>query len=199
MNSSKIPIMVAPSPIVLPPKYITSFDYTITDFEAFTKIAFICNLFDSDNNMLDTRTIEIAGCEYFNWGYDDSYLINILSQKLGLSTFPPIKKPESDCFKIGYDTSGNIIKFKNLTVDLSGNFILPSGFTRDPDNHVIIDTVKKPVEYKYLRFDVDGNPMVFQNIGLDQNNNPILPNGYIVDNNGSVRDPNGIHIVMVIY
>jgi hypothetical protein len=198
MNSSKTPITVAPSPIVLPPKYITSFDYTITDFEAYTKIAFICNLFDSDNNMLDTRTIEIAGCEYFNWGYDDSYLINILSQKLGLSTFPPIKKPESDCFKIGYDTSGNIIKFKNLTVDLSGNFILPSGFTRDPDNHAIIDTVKKQVEYKYLRFDVDGNPMVFQNIGLDQNNNPVLPNGYIVDNNGSVRDPNGIHIVMVI-
>ena len=137
MSSSKIPITVAPSPIVLPPKYITSFDYTITDFEAYTKIVFLCNLFDSDNNLLDTRTIEIAGCEYYNWGYDDSYLINIISQKLGLSTFPPIKKPVSDCFKIGYDLSGNIIKFKNLTIDLSGNIILPSGFTRDPNNMII--------------------------------------------------------------
>jgi len=197
MNSVKTSISVAPSPIVLPPRYITSFDYTITDFEAYTKIVFLCNLFDADNNMLDTRTIEIAGCEYYNWGYDDSYLINIISQKLGLSTFPPIKKPESNCFKIGYDLSGNIIKFKNLTVDLSGNIVLPSGFTREPNN-AIIDTVRKPVEYKYLRYDVDGNPMVFQNIGLDQNNNPIFPNGYIVDNNGSVRDSNGFHIVFVI-
>jgi hypothetical protein len=197
MSSSKIPITVAPSPIVLPPKYITSFDYTITDFEAYTKIVFLCNLFDSDNNLLDTRTIEIAGCEYYNWGYDDSYLINIISQKLGLSTFPPIKKPASNCFKIGYDLSGNIIKFKNLTVDLSGNIILPSGFTRDPNN-MIIDTLRKPLEYKYLRYDVDGNPMVFQNISLDQNNNPIFPNGYIIDNNGSVRDHNGFHIVFVI-
>jgi hypothetical protein len=40
--------------------------------------------------------------------------------------------------------------------------------------------------------------MVFQTIGLDQNNNPIFPNGYIVDNNGSVRDHNGFHIVFVI-
>jgi hypothetical protein len=40
--------------------------------------------------------------------------------------------------------------------------------------------------------------MVFQSIGLDQNNNPIFPNGYIIDNNGAVRDPNGIHIVIVI-
>lgn len=198
MNSIKTPITVAPSPIVLPPKYITSFDYTITDFEAYSKICFSCCLFDADNNILDTRTIEIAGCEYYNWGYDDSYLINILSQKLGLSTFPPIKKPISNCFKIGYDLSGNIIKFKNLTVDLSGNIILPNGFIRDPDNHAIIDTLRKPVEYKYLRYDVDGNPMVFQNLGLDQNNNPILPNGYVVDNTGSVRDPNGIHIVFVI-
>jgi hypothetical protein len=198
MSSSKIPINVAPSPIVLPPKYITSFDYTITYFEAFNKIAFICNLFDSDNNLLDTRNIEISGCEYYNWGYDDSYLINIISQKLGLSAFPPVKKTISNCFKIGYDLSGNIIKFKNLTVDLSCNIILPNGFTRNPDNHAVVDTLRKPVEYKYLRYDVDGNPMVFQSIGLDQNNNPIFPNGYIIDNNGAVRDPNGIHIVIVI-
>lgn len=197
MNSVKTPITVAPSPIVLPPKYITSFDYTITDFEAFTKICFSCNLFDTDNNMLDTRNIEISGCEYYNWGYDDSYLINILSQKLGLSAFPVINKPPSNCFKIGYDLSGNIIKFKNLTVDLSGNIVLPSGFTRDPTN-AILDTVGKQVEYKYLRYDVDGNPMVFQNIVLDQNNNPILPTSYVVDNSGSVRDTNGIHIVIVI-
>jgi len=197
MNSLKPPIAVAPSPIILPPKYITSFDYTITDFEAFTKIAFLCNLFDADNNMLDTRTIEISGCEYYNWGYDDSYLINILSQKLGLSAFPVINKPPSNCFKIGYDLSGNIIKFKNLTIDLSGNIILPSGFTRDTTN-AILDTVGKPIEYKYLRYDVDGNPMVFQSIVLDQNNNPILPTGYVVDNSGSVRDSNGIHIVIVI-
>ena len=197
MNSLKPPIVVAPSPIILPPKYITSFDYTITDFEAFNKICFSCYLFDADNNLLDTRTIEISGCEYYNWGYDDSYLINILSQKLGLSALPVINKPASNCFKIGYDLSGNIIKFKNLTLDLSGNIILPSGFIRDPTN-TIIDTVGKPVEYKYLRYDVDGNPMVFQSILLDQNNNPLLPPGYVIDNNGSVRDPNGIHIVIVI-
>jgi len=41
MNLNKKPISVAPTPIVMPPKYATSYTYNITDFDAFSKISFI--------------------------------------------------------------------------------------------------------------------------------------------------------------
>jgi hypothetical protein len=195
---NKIAISVAPTPIILPPKYITSYSYNIVTFELFSKIIFECQLFDSDSNLLDKRTVIIEGSDYQNWGNDDSYIINTLSNKLGLSPYPPIVKPPLKYFQSGYDLSGNLLKFTNLTVDSSGNIILPDGFKRDPNTNAILDNLNNPIEYKFLRYDVDGNPLVFQTIILDQSNNPILPVGYIIDNNNYVRDSNGVHIVIVI-
>lgn len=197
-TSKHFPITVSPAPVIMPPKYITSFTYNVLDFEMFSKIVFNCHLFDADGTQLDAKTVEISGCDYYNWGNDDSYLINTLSSKLGLAAYPPIKKPPSTCFTTGFDLSGNSIKFKNLTVDSSGNIILPDGFKRDSSSNMILDNLGNPIQYKFLRYDVDGNPMVFQNIVLDQSNNPILPPGYVIDNHGSVRDSNGVHIVIVI-
>ena len=117
---------------------------------------------------------------------------------MGLAAYPPIKKPPSKCFSIGFDLSGNTIKFTNLTLDTSGNIILPDGFKRDTSSNMVLDTLGNQIQYKFLRYDVDGNPMVFQNIVLDQSNNPILPSGYVIDNFGAVRDSNGVHIVIVI-
>ena len=114
-EAKHFPTTVSPTPIIMPPKYITSFTYNVLDFEMFSKIVFNCHLFDADGTHLDAKTVEISGCDYYNWGND-----------------------------------------------------------------------------------VDGNPMVFQNIVLDQSNNPILPPGYVIDNHGSVRDSNGVHIVIVI-
>jgi len=94
--------------------------------------------------------------------------------------------------------SGNTIKFTNLTLDTSGNIILPDGFKRDTSSNMVLDTLGNLIQYKFLRYDVDGNPMVFQNLVLDQSNNPILPSGYVIDNTGAVRDSNGVHIVIVI-
>ena len=63
------------------------------------KLFFKCKLFDVDGNQLDTRTIEIGGNDYYNWGNDDSYIINTLSNKLGLTTQPPpIKKTNPTYF-----------------------------------------------------------------------------------------------------
>lgn len=198
MSSNKITIAVAPTPIVLPPKYITSYTYSIVSIELFSKIIFDCKLFDADGILLDSKVVEIDGEDYQNWGNDDSYIVNALSGRLGLSPYPPIKKPPAKHFHHGYDLSGNSLKFANLTVDCSGNIMLPDGFKRDTASNAILDGLGKPIQYKFLRYDVDGNPLVFQNIVVDQSNNPILPSGYIIDNTGSVRDSNGVHIVIVI-
>jgi hypothetical protein len=198
MSTNKITIAVAPTPIILPPKYITSYTYSIISIELFSKIVFECHLFDADGTLLDTKTVEIDGADYQNWGNDDSYIVNTLSGRLGLSPYPPIKKPPSKYFMNGFDLSGNMLKFTNLSVDLSGNIILPDGFKRDMTTNAVLDNLGKPIQYKFLRYDVDGNPLVFQNIVVDQSNNPILPSGYIIDNIGSVRDSNGVHIVIVV-
>jgi hypothetical protein len=198
MSSNKITIAVAPTPIILPPKYITSYTYSVVAIELFSKIIFDCKLFDSDGALLNEKIVEIDGEDYQNWGNDDSYIVNTLSARLGLTPYPPIKKPPLKYFQTGYDLSGNILKFANLTVDPSGNITLPYGFKRDTSTNAVVDNLGKQIQYKFLRYDVDGNPLVFQNIVVDQSNNPILPSGYIIDNIGSVRDSNGVHIVIVI-
>lgn len=196
MNLNKKPISVAPSPIILPPKYVTSYTYNITDFEAFSKVSFTCVLYDADGQIIDTRPIEISGAEYANWGADDTYLINTISSKLGLSVHPPIKKPMINCPMIGFDSSGNTVKFCNLVIDASSNIVLPDGYGRDANN-VIIDSMGKECQFKILRYDSDAKPIVFQNLAFDQRNNPLLPTGFLVDINGYVRDATGAHIVIV--
>lgn len=198
MSSNKITIAVAPTPIILPPKYITSYTYSIINIELFSKIVFDCKLFDADGILLSEKIIEIEGEDYQNWGNDDSYIVNALSARLGVSPYPPIKKLPTKFFMNGYDLSGNSLKYANLTVDPSGNIMLPQGFKRDNNTNAIIDNLGKQIQYKFLRYDVDGNPLVFQNIVVDQSNNPILPSGYIIDNTGAVRDSNGVHIVIVV-
>ena len=196
--SNKNIITVSPTPIILPPKYITNFSYIISDFELFSYITFDCKLYDSDGVELDSKKIEINCVDYENWSNDDSYIIHILSLKLGLTPYPNLIKKQNNFFKVGYDLSGNILKFSNLTVDSSGNILLPDGFNRDINTNAIQDKQGNPIQYKFLRYDVDGNPIVFQNIILDPSNNPILPSGYIIDKNGNIRDSNGVHVVIVI-
>jgi len=196
MNLNKKPISVAPTPIIMPPKYATSYTYNITDFDAFSKISFHCNLYDADGQIIDSRPVEITGSEYANWGTDDTYLINTISSKLGLSVHPPIKKPVTNCPINGFDSSGNVVKFCNLVIDSSSNIVLPDGYGRDTNNF-IIDSTGKECKFKLLRYDSDANPIVFQSLAIDQRNNPLLPSGFLVDINGSVRDTTGAHIVIV--
>lgn len=59
-------------------------DVLSIDFEngsAMFKVFFLNNQFPNDDS---TRYIEIKGSEYEDWGNDDSYIIDLILNKLGL-------------------------------------------------------------------------------------------------------------------
>ena len=45
-------------------------------------------LFTEDNNQVQSGGVEISGAEYSAWGDDDSYILNLVVSKLGLTAVP---------------------------------------------------------------------------------------------------------------
>jgi len=94
-------INVLPSPFLQQPRYINYFKFSVTEFMPFASITLNCNLFTENNDYLDTKIVRMDGDDYKNWGNDDSYLIEFLSNKLGLTYYPtpvvePVVEPVSD-------------------------------------------------------------------------------------------------------
>ena len=90
---SNNPVKVDSTPFVPPTKYISSFRYSVMDFQAFNKITFNCNLFSSDSSLIENKIISMEGDDYKLWGEDDNYLIDFLAAKLGLTVAEPEPEP----------------------------------------------------------------------------------------------------------
>jgi len=197
MNLSAQTIEVVPTPFTPPVKYISGFKYSVMDFDAFQQITFNCNLYTSDGQYIDTKTVELSGCDYYGWGNDDTYLIDFLTRKLGLIPVPITLPPlNTSCPLPAHDISNNQVIFYYLKLDTSNNIVLPTTFTRDASN-VVIDSSGIPILFQHLKYDFDGKPVTYNTIELDASFNPILPAGYTTDSNETIRDPNGEHIVLV--
>lgn len=64
---------------------IASFSVKVTEL-ILNKSATLCVfLFDSKNNMLNTRTFKLEGEDYKGWGADDSYINTFIASKLGFT------------------------------------------------------------------------------------------------------------------
>jgi hypothetical protein len=73
-----------------PKEYITvnvakSVEMRVFYFIIGSSIEVNCSLKDENGNVFKIENIAISGDEYNNWGSDDSYLINLVLSKLGLS------------------------------------------------------------------------------------------------------------------
>ena len=73
-----------------PKEYITvnvckSVEMRVFHFIIGSQIEVNCSLKDENGNVFKIENITISGDEYNNWGIDDSYLINLVLSKLGLS------------------------------------------------------------------------------------------------------------------
>jgi len=192
MNLNRTPVTVKPSPVIQDPKYITHFNYAIIDFDAFKEATFLCITSDDNGCQLSTHTVEVSGENYQNWGNDDAYIINYLCSKIGLS---PIIKPAEFKKIYGTDISGNLMEAYYLKKDISGNTIIPPGFFYD-QNRILNNEKNVPVYYAFLQYDFEGRAIAVNPLPLDENKKPILPEGYIVDKDGFVRHPSGVHIIM---
>lgn len=197
MNLNIAPIEVVPTLFTPPIKYISRFKYSVVGFDAFQRIEFNCNLYTSEGEYIDSKMVDLSGCDYYGWGNDDTYLIDYLTRKLGLIPVPIVIPPlNTTCPLPAHDISNNDIIFYYLTFDNSNNIILPSNFSRDASN-ILIDASGVPIKFQHLKYDFDGHPIAYNSLELDASYNPILPAGYTTDSNQTIRDPNGEHIILV--
>jgi hypothetical protein len=177
-------------------KYISSFRYAVLDFDINHQITFRILLLDQNGQPLEVRQVEMAGCDYANWGNDDTYLINFISKKLGFST-SIIQSPNiSSCPLHITDASNNSYSLLKLQYDPSGNMILPLGYGRDANNNVV-DSKGQIVTYQLLSYNTDGVAIPYGSVAVDSNQNPILPTDGYIDTDGMAKDSLGEHIILV--
>ncbi len=56
----------------------------IMSVELFNSISICASLFEN-NNLLDNKIFKIEGEEYKDWGNDDTYIIDLILSKLGMT------------------------------------------------------------------------------------------------------------------
>lgn len=198
---SALRIPVDSIPFETPARYITNFSYAINDFDLFDQITFRIYLFDQYGNVVSSdKLIELNTNEYADWKSDDLYMSRYIAEKAGFtidaSALFQLVKKQHLYPKRGTDLSGNIIRYTDVMLDLSGYITLPYNYTTDVSNN-ILDISGNIVSYRLLNYNYDGNAYVSGGFSLDGSNNPIFTNGYTTDAYGIVRDASGQHIVIV--
>jgi hypothetical protein len=63
---------------------LTRFEINDVRLELFKKATLVVNLY-SDDKYVKTEVIELSNEEYLNWLNDDTYILNLVCQKLGFT------------------------------------------------------------------------------------------------------------------
>lgn len=63
---------------------INNISIRVSSIELFKNISLIVSLFEN-TTLIDNKSIIITGTEYDNWGSSDTYIIDLVLDKLGLS------------------------------------------------------------------------------------------------------------------
>jgi hypothetical protein len=82
MNDMNVP--VNPSPYVRPTVDITSIQVRVMNIVLFKSVNLNVILF-SNNNYVDSKNYLLEGTDYTNWSNDDTYIIDYVLNKLGLT------------------------------------------------------------------------------------------------------------------
>lgn len=196
MSYSENPIPIVPVVYSSDVKYISSFRYAVNDFDVNKQITFRILLLDQNSQPLEVKTVELAGCDYANWGNDDTYLVNYISKKLGFTANTIPCNNTQICPFHTTDSSNNSFNLTKLMYDASNNLILPSGYSHDSNNNVI-DSKGNIVSYQFLSFNDEGIAVPYGSLSVDSNNNVILPSDATIDSNGYARNNLGQHIIIV--
>ena len=62
---------------------ITRFTLDISELILNTSARFRVSQYDADDKLITASNVTIEGDEYINWSNDDTYIINLISQKMG--------------------------------------------------------------------------------------------------------------------
>lgn len=80
-----VSIEIEPSPYVPPVKIINRVEIRFFNIDLFKSVTVVATLCDDKDYIIDNKHITIDGEEYANWSNDDSYLIDLVLVKLGLT------------------------------------------------------------------------------------------------------------------
>jgi hypothetical protein len=77
-------VNVVPTPYVRPSVDITTIQVRVTNINLFKNVNINVTL-KSNNNFVDVKSYILEGADYTNWGNDDTYIVNYVLNKLGLT------------------------------------------------------------------------------------------------------------------
>jgi len=178
-------------------KYITSFRYAVADFDLNDQITLRILLLDQNGQPLEVKNVELNGCDYANWGNDDTYLVKYISSKLGFGPSIVQFSRTAICPFHTTDSANNSYSLVKVQYDSSGNLLLPTSYSRDPSTNMVLDAEGTTVSFQLLSYNVEGTAIPYGSISLDTNQNPVLPFGGSIDAQGYARNSNGEHLIMV--
>ncbi len=67
-----------------------SFSVNIIDVRIFESVMLSVDFFDESGNCVERTRLQLIGDDYSNWGTDDNYLVNYVTQKYGMTVKPPV-------------------------------------------------------------------------------------------------------------
>jgi hypothetical protein len=76
---------VEPSQYIPEIKIISRVEIHIINIELFKSVHVVATLYDEANRIIENKHFYIDGDDYANWSSDDSYLVNLVLNRLGLS------------------------------------------------------------------------------------------------------------------
>lgn len=71
-------------------KHKHSFIVHIIDVRIFESVMLSVDFFDENGNCVDRTRLHLTGDDYSNWGTDDNYLVNYVTEKYGLTVKAPV-------------------------------------------------------------------------------------------------------------
>ena len=91
---NQINVNVVPAPYVKPTVDITSIHIRVMNVVLFKSVNVNVTLF-SNNDFVDSKSFLLEGADYTSWGNDDTYIVNYVLNKLGLTeSGPVVHEPE---------------------------------------------------------------------------------------------------------
>ena len=76
------PTMIEPFTVVTT-QIVTSFTVSCRSINLFQDASFLVDSFDATGKIVSRQIVEITPEEYNQWDNDDSFIINLIAQKLG--------------------------------------------------------------------------------------------------------------------
>ena len=79
-------IIINITDVTLEPVIATTIQYSVMELALNSYVTIRVTFFNANGNPVKHETVKIEGEEYSAWGVDDSYLTNLVLQKLGLTS-----------------------------------------------------------------------------------------------------------------